>query len=282
MPNYRGINLMAAATNEMVEHDPQVDDDQANNAVPRWNAAITQLVTGSIFNTPNNGFVGIGTPTPGSLLHVRSAADNAVVMADRDNVAMAAQFVLAQGAAARWLLVDRDAGALVGTQTRRFDIFDDIADLPRLSIDDTGNVGIGTTTPGATLDVAGQVRITGGSPAAGEVLTSDANGLATWERAQNLSGWTDDGTVVRLTTGSDRVGIGTANPATTLDVNGNANIDGVLTVDGPLNVVNEATINVTGVNIITRWTHANIVSNLNADMVDGRHAGDCAPRTRAA
>lgn len=45
------------------------------------------------------------------------------------------------------------------------------------------NVGIGTTTPGAKLEVAGQVKITGGTPGAGKVLTSDANGLATWETA---------------------------------------------------------------------------------------------------
>jgi hypothetical protein len=44
-----------------------------------------------------------------------------------------------------------------------------------------GNVGIGTNTPGATLEVNGQVRITGGTPAEGEVLTSDGTGLATWE-----------------------------------------------------------------------------------------------------
>ena len=35
--------------------------------------------------------------------------------------------------------------------------------------------------PGAKLEVAGQVKITGGTPVAGEVLTSDATGLATWE-----------------------------------------------------------------------------------------------------
>lgn len=45
-----------------------------------------------------------------------------------------------------------------------------------------GNVGIGTTSPGAKLEVAGQVKITGGTPATGKVLTSDANGLATWEK----------------------------------------------------------------------------------------------------
>jgi hypothetical protein len=46
-----------------------------------------------------------------------------------------------------------------------------------------GNVGIGTTTPGTKLEVAGQIKITGGSPSAGKVLTSDANGLASWENS---------------------------------------------------------------------------------------------------
>lgn len=44
-----------------------------------------------------------------------------------------------------------------------------------------GDVGIGTTSPAAKLNVVGQVKITGGSPAAGKVLTSDSNGLATWQ-----------------------------------------------------------------------------------------------------
>jgi len=50
----------------------------------------------------------------------------------------------------------------------------------RMRITSTGNVGIGTTSPGAKLEVAGQIKITGGSPGAGKVLQSDANGLATW------------------------------------------------------------------------------------------------------
>lgn len=43
-----------------------------------------------------------------------------------------------------------------------------------------GNVGIGTTTPGAKLEIAGQIKITGGTPGIGKVLTSDASGLASW------------------------------------------------------------------------------------------------------
>ena len=52
--------------------------------------------------------------------------------------------------------------------------------VERMRIQGTGEVGIGTSTPGAKLEVAGQVKITGGVPGAGKVLTSDATGLATW------------------------------------------------------------------------------------------------------
>lgn len=54
------------------------------------------------------------------------------------------------------------------------------ANVSRLFVRGDGNVGIGTNAPGAKLEVAGQVKITGGTPGAGKVLTSDASGLATW------------------------------------------------------------------------------------------------------
>lgn len=41
-------------------------------------------------------------------------------------------------------------------------------------------VGIGTTTPGAALEVRGQVKIVDGVQGVGKVLTSDANGVGTW------------------------------------------------------------------------------------------------------
>ena len=46
-----------------------------------------------------------------------------------------------------------------------------------------GLVGIGTSTGIAKLTVAGQIKITGGSPAANKVLVSDATGLASWQNA---------------------------------------------------------------------------------------------------
>ncbi|WP_346985885.1 tail fiber domain-containing protein [Chryseobacterium sp. POE27] len=50
----------------------------------------------------------------------------------------------------------------------------------RFTVLENGNVGIGASTPGTKLEVGGQVKITGGTPGTGKVLTSDANGLASW------------------------------------------------------------------------------------------------------
>ncbi|MBI5541603.1 MAG: tail fiber domain-containing protein [Bacteroidia bacterium] len=51
-----------------------------------------------------------------------------------------------------------------------------------------GNVGIGTFTPSlsAKLEIAGQIKITGGSPGLGKALVSDATGLASWQTLAGL------------------------------------------------------------------------------------------------
>jgi len=49
------------------------------------------------------------------------------------------------------------------------------------TIFDNGNIGIGTVNPSAKLEVAGQVKITGGEPGADKILVSDADGLASWK-----------------------------------------------------------------------------------------------------
>jgi len=56
----------------------------------------------------------------------------------------------------------------------------------RMRIDSTGNVGIGTNSPSAKLDISGNIKIADGTQGAGKVLTSDSNGLATWQTATSV------------------------------------------------------------------------------------------------
>jgi hypothetical protein len=56
----------------------------------------------------------------------------------------------------------------------------------RMTILNNGNVGIGSPAPTTKLEVAGQVKITGGTPGTGKVLTSDATGLASWQPVSGL------------------------------------------------------------------------------------------------
>lgn len=100
-----------------------------------------------------------------------------------------------------------------------------------------GNLGLGIQTATAKLDVVGKIKITDGTQGAGKVLTSDANGLASWQTATgggNLSGtgatgslalWTGTTTLginvnLMWDNTNGRLGIGTANPATRLDISG--------------------------------------------------------------
>jgi len=73
--------------------------------------------------------------------------------------------------------------AIDGTKiTPNFGAQDLIVDTNVLVVDESTNrVGIGTASPDSALHVAGQIKITGGSPGTGKVLTSDTTGLSTWE-----------------------------------------------------------------------------------------------------
>ena len=53
----------------------------------------------------------------------------------------------------------------------------------RMRIDAAGNVGIGTSTPSAILDVEGTFQLVDGTEGANKVLTSDAFGNASWQNS---------------------------------------------------------------------------------------------------
>lgn len=64
-----------------------------------------------------------------------------------------------------------------------------------------GNVGIGTTTPSAALDLVGTFQYVDGNQSNGYVLTSDASGNATWQAlAASTNIYNSDGTISSVRT----------------------------------------------------------------------------------
>ncbi|MBU0907459.1 MAG: hypothetical protein KKD18_02370 [Nanoarchaeota archaeon] len=150
----------------------------------------------------NGGNVGIGTASPAAKLDVDgdTAISNGYLTVTRSSVGNNAALNVRQ--------TGTGLIAEFGTPTNN----------NLVNIDANGNVGIGTSAPGAKLEVAGQIKITGGSPGIGKVLTSDANGLAMWQTLSS-GGWTINGNnMYSAVTGN--VGIGTTNPGQKLEVAG--------------------------------------------------------------
>ena len=146
----------------------------------------------------NTGNVGVGTATPGAKLDVDGSA------------------IFNESGAAVNFRVESDANANM------------------LFIDGTNNrVGVGTGAPDATFQVNGSFKLVDGNQSNGKVLTSDANGVATWQTASGgglpagTSGQTlrHDGTTwvansVLFNNGTN-VGVGTASPSEKLDIESN-------------------------------------------------------------
>ena len=135
-----------------------------------------------------DGKVGIGTTTPDKALNITgSGAHSTLKITDDGNGSAAAEMYI--GTNDGWSFFNERS-------TKNFNIREthaggSLVNVDRLSINQGGNIGIGTTTPTAKLEVAGQVKITGGNPGTGKVLTSDAGGTASWQEPTGGNGGDD-------------------------------------------------------------------------------------------
>jgi hypothetical protein len=188
--------------------------------------------------------VGIGTSTPQAMLHVAGQAwigDQTFVgdagTASPNNVLRFDNtYDNAGNRTANKLVLYDDGGwkAGLGISTQKFDFFsggdfgfitghgsEALMGTERLTILSGGNVGIGTTSPTALLDVAGAASVSGQlsfRTGAGAIQTTANNTLT-------LGGNTT-GNILLNSDGNDRVGIGTSAPTAMLDVNGTLALTG--------------------------------------------------------
>ena len=214
-----------------------------NTTIPLvCNAASASDITATF-----SGMVGIGETSPDTELHI-SAAFPKILMQDTDGTSQYGEFYHSNGTTAISARDNTTNGSI------SFQRYDGTTATTSMRIDTSGNVGIGTTSPEAKLEVDGakndnllilegaadnfEFHVTSGDAA---TANSSLYRLAL-ERNGTDNGFIDfyrgnDGTDGYLTFGSSNtermrinsagnVGIGTASPAYELDVTGSAQLTG--------------------------------------------------------
>ena len=165
-----------------------------NNSYIRFNSGNSERM-----RITSAGNVGIGTTSPGAKLHISDDSVNQLYL-ERTG-AITGKYRLGI------------AGA-----TNRFHITDAVQGEDRIVIDETGDVGIGTTSPTQKLHVVGKglftddLQLTQTTPRIDYGNTTTAGGLRFWS--------TNAGAEKMRITSAGNVGIGTTSPQQKLDVVG--------------------------------------------------------------
>ena len=171
--------------------------------------------------------IGVGTTTPASKLEVQFSGAGGILLDGDDSGDARIQF---------------ENGGGIHT------IFDDQSDNNNLKLESPSGRSIAFNTDGSNermvVQSDGRLRVNNLADPSGAVITSNPSGVlgktpltagindilvgtGIFTDANNLNittagGWTDDGAVVRLTTISDNVGIGTVSPNNRLSVDGSS------------------------------------------------------------
>lgn len=161
-----------------IETDPQVAS-AATNKVAKWNG--TALADGTIYDDGTN--IGLGTTSPASRLHIKSAGNTTTPIYVEKGNASTPIFTIEQGGNGNGnaSLYNSSGDKKINFATSGDSYFSG------------GSLGVGNSAPAATLDITGTFKLTDGTQSAGKVLTSDANGNASWVSASIIGSWSTTG-----------------------------------------------------------------------------------------
>lgn len=148
----------------------------------------SDLVTNMFVVNAGTNRVGIGTNAPAGRLEVENSGTEYLLYGTTGNLSVydAETTTGEVRLGSAW----NRPGVYSSTSLQLFSdvtgiIFGD-SNVERMRMEATGDFGIGTNNPTQRLDVNGNVRIRGGAPAVGDVLTAtNTNGTADWQPANN-------------------------------------------------------------------------------------------------
>jgi len=196
------------------------------------------LLTGNdaprLFIDSETGKTGIGTKTPSGRLHVYEetgsvpSADTGAFVLEHGDLKGQSSIVFKTKANrpkdTGFITFQEDTAEVPGANILTIGTGESTSTSNHLALLPSGNVGIGTKTPTAKLDVNGTVRLKTGNQGAGKVLTSDLNGNATWAQPQVRRDYRPYGTPTYCWDGTLKTAQNGTDPQTQLSSRGAATI----------------------------------------------------------
>lgn len=196
-----------------------------------------------LFVEGSNGNVGIGTTSPGAKLEIYGTGNTLRL----DSAANQSKTILLRNVGTATAEIKTDGNLKLWAEDAGRNIYFDTSGGTKMTILSSGNVGIGTTSPSAKLDVAGEIRSTyssghslrliGGGGGSAQIYGTDFYYGMNLSNSQTSSSYY----LMSLNSGVGNVmyarcdglvGIGTTNPQAKLHVNGRIRINNPSTTGG--------------------------------------------------
>lgn len=202
--NLTGVTLTGTSLQIDIENGTSTTADLSSLVDHDWYEQGTTSAPDNINdNLFTQGNVGIGINTPnskldvnGDILYSGNASSQFQITSTSDNILLNMIKTSSSSVNAQ-ILLDGYGAPIDQGQIRFFTRWDPSSGGPgtldhAMSIMETGNVGIGTTTPTEKLEINGSIKITDGTQGVGKVLISDANGVGSWGNTANSALTTAD------------------------------------------------------------------------------------------